>query len=198
MNPPTSAPAITVGALVGYIRVSTGQQDHDAQRAALDALGCIRVFGEKVGGQRADRPEYLSMLAYVRPGDVIVVTSLDRLSRSLSGIIRAIEELGARGIYIRTMRENIDTSTSVGRMLAGIFATLAQYERELIAERARFARTTAAANGRLPGRPRALSAAQVTDAVTLRSAGRTIPEIMATLGVKRATLYRALADHPVL
>lgn len=191
------APAIPVGAMVGYIRVSSEHQTHDAQHDTLSALGCIRIFAEKMGGQHADRPEYLALLAYVRPGDVIVVTSLDRLGRSLSGIVRAIEDLGKRGIYVRTLRESIDTSTSVGRMLAGIFASLAEYERALIAERAAVARAAALSRGRLPGRPRKLTADDTRMMSTLRAAGETVPALAARFHVSLATAYRVLADHPV-
>ena len=103
---PTSTPT---GVLVGYIRVSSAQQTYDAQHDRLSALGCEHIFHDVMGGQRADRPGYLAMLDYIRPGDVVMVTSLDRFGRSLSGIVRAIEQLGERDIYIRTLRESIDT-----------------------------------------------------------------------------------------
>jgi len=93
---------------------------------------------------------------------------------------------------VRTLRESIDTSTSVGRMLAGLFASLAEYERELIAERARVARQAAAARGKLPGRPRKLPADKVALALRMRAAGESAPTIAQALGVSRATLYRAL------
>lgn len=183
-----------MGTSLGYIRVSTEHQTHDAQWDALTALGidAAHIFADKMTGARDDRPGYRALLAFLRPGDVVVVTSLDRLSRSLSGIIRTIEELRVRGIYIRTLRESIDTSTSVGRMLAGIFASLAEYERELIAERASIARKAAADRGVHAGRPRALSPEQAQAAVELRSAGWSVPRIVSHLGCSRATVYRAL------
>ena len=185
------------GQLVGYIRVSTDHQTHDAQRDALQALGVSRIFADKMSGARDDRTGYRALLDYIRPGDTIVVTALDRLGRSLTSIVNTFSDLGKRGIYVRTLRESIDTSTSVGRMLAGLFASLAEYERELIAERARVARQAAAARGKLPGRPRKLPADQVALALRMRAAGESAPTIARALGVSRATLYRALERTPV-
>ena len=165
---------------------------HDAQRDALQALGVSRIFADKMPGVRDDRMGYRALLDYVRPGDTIVVTALDRLGRSLTSIVNTVSDLGKRGIYVRTLRESIDTSTSVGRMLAGLFASLAEYERELIAERARVARQAAAARGKLPGRPRKLPADKVALALRMRAAGKSAPTIAQALGVSRATLYRAL------
>src|SRR5664279_4052906 len=192
----TSLPQVDLppatGQLVGYIRVSTDHQTHDAQRDALQALGVSRIFADKMSGARDDRTGYRALLDYIRPGDTIVVTTLDRLGRSLTSIVNTVSDLGKRGIYVRTLRESIDTSTPVGRMLAGLFASLAEYERELIAERARVARQAAAARGRLPGRPRKLPADKVALALRMRAAGESAPTIAAALGVSRATLYRAL------
>ena len=151
-----------------------------------------RIFADMMSGARDDRTGYRALLDYVRPGDTIVVTALDRLGRSLTSIVNTVSDLGKRGIYVRTLRESIDTSTSVGRMLAGLFASLAQCERELIAERARVARRAAAARGKLPGRPRKLPADKVALALRMRAAGESAPTIAQALGVSRATLYRAL------
>jgi DNA invertase Pin-like site-specific DNA recombinase len=192
----TSLPQVDLppatGQLVGYIRVSTDHQTHDAQRDALHALGVSRIFADKMSGARDYRTGYRALLDYIRPGDTIVVTALDRLGRSLTSIVNTVSDLGKRGIYVRTLRESIDTSTSVGRMLAGLFASLAEYERELIAERARVARQAAAARGKLPGRPRKLPADKVALALRMRAAGESAPTIAQALGVSRATLYRAL------
>jgi len=174
------------------IRVSTDHQTHDAQRDALQALGVSRIFADKMSGVCDDRTGYRALLDYVRPGDTIVVTALDRLGRSLTSIVNTVSDLGKRGIYVRTLRDSIDTSTSVGRMLAGLFASLAEYERELIAERAKVARQAAAARGTLPGRPRKLPADKVALALRMRAAGESAPTIAQALGVSRATLYRAL------
>jgi DNA invertase Pin-like site-specific DNA recombinase len=111
--------------IVGYARVSTGHQSLDQQRDALTAAGCERIFTDKLSGVREDRPGLAAMLDYVRPGDTVVVIALDRLGRSLSGVIRTVETLTETGVLLRSLREGIDYSTPTGRMLAGIFAALA-------------------------------------------------------------------------
>jgi DNA invertase Pin-like site-specific DNA recombinase len=127
-------------------------------------------------------------------GDTVVVVALDRLGRSLAGIVRTVEALRERGVMLRSLREGIDYSTLVGRMVAGIFASLAEYERELIHERAAVARQAARARGRQTGRPRALSVEQVRLARRMREAGESVSTICATLRVARSTLYRAFTD----
>lgn len=129
-----------------------------------------------------------------REGDTVVVVALDRLGRSLAGIVRTIETLCERGIMLRSLREGIDYSTPVGRMIAGIFASLAEYERELIHERAAAAREAARVRGKQTGRPRAMSADQVRIARRMREAGESVPAICSALRVARSTLYRELAS----
>jgi len=189
-----SGPVSGPGALVGYIRVSTAHQTHDAQWDALTALGvpAERIFADKLSGAREDRPGFLALLRYLRPGDVVVVTDLSRLGRSLSGVIRTLDQLRERGIFVRSLRESVDTSTSVGRMLAGLFASLAEYERELILERAAVSRAAAAARGVRGGAPRVLTDAQVAAAAELRLAGWSASRVAEHLGVSRRTVYRAL------
>jgi DNA invertase Pin-like site-specific DNA recombinase len=122
----------------------------------------------------------------------VVVVALDRLGRSLAGIVGTVETLRERGVMLRSLREGIDYSTAVGRMVAGIFASLAKYERELIHERAAVAREAARARGRHTGRPRALTPDQVGIGRRMREAGESMPTIAAILRVSRTTLYRAL------
>ena len=128
-------------------------------------------------------------------GDTVVVVALDRLGRSLSGVIRTIETLTEAGVLLKSLREGIDYSTATGRMLAGIFAALAGYERELMHERAAAARAAARARGRHTGRPAKLTAAQVRQIRALRTGGESITELVAGYGVSRATIYRALRDE---
>lgn len=179
-------------AVCGYARVSTASQSLDQQHDALNVAGVERIFDDKMSGARDDRPGLAAMMDYVREGDVIVVVALDRLGRSLSGIVRTIEELDRRGVQLRSLREGIDCSTPVGRMIAGIFAALAQYERSLINERAAAARDAARARGRQVGRKRLLDSAKIEQARILRAGGLSVPEVCAALGVSRATLYRSL------
>jgi DNA invertase Pin-like site-specific DNA recombinase len=154
--------------VVGYARVSTDHQSLAAQHDALTDAGCERMFIDQLSGVREDRPGLAKLLDYVRAGDVVVVVALDRLGRSLSGVIRTIETLTGRGVLLRSLREGIDYSTPTGRMLAGIFAALAGYERELMHERAAAARRAARLRGRHTGRPSRLSAAQARQLRALR------------------------------
>lgn len=143
-----------------------------------------------MSGARDDRPGLRDLMEYARAGDTVTVVALDRLGRSLPGIIRTIEELQSAGVIIRSLREGVDFSTSVGRMVAGIFASLAEYERTLISERAAAAREAARVRGRHTGRPRALTSEQAALACRMRSSGEPIPTIAKTLGVSRASIYR--------
>ena len=181
--------------VVGYARVSTDHQLLDQQLDALNAAGCERIFTDHLSGAREDRPGLVALLGYVRDGDTVVVVALDRLGRSLSGVIRTIETLTEAGVLLKSLREGIDYSTATGRMLAGIFAALAGYERELMHERAAAARAAARARGRHTGRPAKLTAAQVRQVRTLRNGGESITELVAGYGVSRATVYRALRNE---
>jgi len=146
--------------IVGYARVSTDHQSLEAQHDTLTAAGCERIFTDTLSGARDDRPGLAALLDYTRAGDVVVVAALDRLGRSLSGVIRTVETLTEAGVLLRSLREGIDYSTPTGRMLAGIFASLAAYERELMHERAAAARAAARTRGRHTGRPPRLTEAQ--------------------------------------
>jgi DNA invertase Pin-like site-specific DNA recombinase len=177
---------------LGYARVSTSHQTLDQQHDALRAEGIERIFDDVMSGTRDDRPGLAALLSYAREGDTVTVVALDRLGRSLSGIVKTVEDLHKRGILLRSLREGIDYSTAVGRMVAGIFASLAEYERALINERAAAAREAARARGKRPGRKPRLSPEQVALAKRMRASGETISTLVGTLGVSRATVYRAL------
>lgn len=186
------------GQSLGYVRVSTSRQNTDQQRDALEVAGVTRIFEDVMSGARSDRPGLKSLMEYAREGDTVTVVALDRLGRSMTHVILTIEELQARGILIRSLREGVDFTQPVGRMLAGIFASLAEYERALIRERAEAAREAARARGKQTGRPRALDEAKVRQAWSLRESGFTPSEIAATLKVSRATVYRAFESAQLL
>jgi len=155
-------------------------------------LGVERIFEDKLSGARADRPGLAALLDYAREGDTVTVVAPDRLGRSLSGIIRTIEQLQSKGVALKSIREGIDYSTPVGKMVAGILGALAEYERTLINERAASAREAARGRGRQVGRKRVLNESKIAQARILRANGQTMAEICSTLGVARATLYREL------
>lgn len=183
-------------ATVAYVRVSTRAQHLDRQHDTLTESGISfdRTFEDKSTGRKFDRAGLTAMLDYVRTGDVVVVASLDRLGRSLSEVIRVADDLHGRGVILKSLRESIDYSTSVGRMLAGIFAALAEYEVELTSERAAEARAAAAARGKQTGRPKALTADQVRQVRSLHAGGESVADLTRSFKVSRATVYRALAE----
>lgn len=176
---------------IGYARVSTQDQNPDLQTDALSAAGCEKIFTEKASGARADRPELQSAIHYMRQGDTLVVWRLDRLARSIKQLITTVESLEERGIGFRSLTENIDTTTSGGKLIFHIFAALAEFERSIIKERTKAGLDAAVARGRKGGRPPALSEADRAAALALFG-NPTIPikEIAKRLGVSEATLYR--------
>jgi DNA invertase Pin-like site-specific DNA recombinase len=178
---------------IGYARVSTDDQSPDLQTDALVAAGCERVFVDHASGTKTSRPELDRLLDHLRPGDVLVVWRLDRLGRSMRHLVGLIEDLAARGVGFRSVTESVDTTTTGGKLVFGIFAALAEFERALIVERTYAGLTAARSRGRVGGRPPALSPAQITTARTMYSAGDlTVAEIAESLKVSTATVYRAV------
>lgn len=192
-----TAPAAT-GTQLGYARVSTGHQSLDQQVDALTAAGVDsdRVYSDKLSGAstREQRPGLAALLDYARPGDAIVVVGIDRLGRNAAEVMTTIRELGERNIVLRSLREGIDTSNATGRMVAGVLASLAELELELGRERRTAARDARRARGQSIGRPKALDHSRMALAQRMHASGESASIIAATLGVSRATVYRALAD----
>lgn len=179
--------------LLGYARVSTDEQDHALQLDALRAAGCERVFVETASGARTDRPELTRLLEQARPGDIICCWRLDRLGRSLKHLLDLSEQVQARGIGLRSICENIDTSTATGRLMFSILGALAAMEREILIERTRAGLAAAASRGRRGGRPPVLTEAKVRAARAMLAAGTmTTTEVARQIGVSSSTLYRHL------
>lgn len=177
--------------LVGYARVSTQDQDATMQRVALLNAGCDRVFEETASGAQRDRPELAAALGYMREGDTLVVWKLDRLARSVKQLIETVEGLEARGVGFRSMTENIDTTSSGGKLVFHLFAALAEFERGLIRERTLAGLASARAQGRTGGRPRSLAARDMIAAKALLADGQiTVAEVAKRIGISPATLYR--------
>lgn len=185
--------------LVGYARVSTDDQELALQRDALAAAGCERVFTDTMSGAKAERPGLTEALDFVRPDDTLVVWRLDRLGRSLTNLIEMMTTLADRGVGFRSLSEQIDTTTSGGKLVFHIFGALAEFERELIRERTRAGLAAARARGRQGGRPKKLdSPRKVAMAQALYNEGsHSINDICQTLGISRATLYRTIASRNV-
>lgn len=179
---------------LGYARVSTAPQSLDQQLDALRARGINDqyIFTDKMSGAQKDRPGLNALMAHARSGDTVVVTALDRLGRSLIHVIETIKSLEDRDIVLVSLRENIDFASPTGKMMAAVFAALAEYERTLIRERSAAAREAARARGLATGRPRALNDQQVDLARRMHFAGESIKTIADVLSVSRATVYRAV------
>jgi DNA invertase Pin-like site-specific DNA recombinase len=178
--------------LIGYARVSTHEQTLHLQQDALEKAGCNKIFTDTASGAKTERIGLEDALRYVRKGDTLVVWRLDRLGRSLPHLITTITDLEDRGSGFKSLTENIDTTTSGGKLIFHIFGALAEFERNLIRERTQAGLTAARARGRRGGRPKVLTAKQRSIAQDLYDKRHPILEICRTLKISRATLYRAI------
>ena len=140
----------------GYARVSTQDQNLELQKDALKLFGCNQIFEEKVSGKNRDRPELKKLIQMLRNGDSVVVWKLDRLGRSLRDLIDLVAEIQSRGADFISIKDSINTQTATGRFTFNIFASLAEFEREIIRERTIAGLTAAKARGRSGGRPKGL------------------------------------------
>src|SRR5713226_3864979 len=155
--------------LIGYARVSTQDQTLNLQLDALKNIGCSKIFSDTISGATTERPGLTEALAYVREGDTLVVWKLDRLGRSLKHLIDTITHLNNRKIGFKSLTENIDTTTSGGKLIFHIFGALAEFERDIIRERTLAGLQAARARGRKGGRPKALTSKTVQIAQQLYS-----------------------------
>jgi DNA invertase Pin-like site-specific DNA recombinase len=178
---------------IGYARVSTADQTLNLQQDALEKAGCTKIFTDTMSGVKAERRGLQEALAYVRAGDTLVVWRLDRLGRSLKDLIEKLTELHNRKIGFKSLTENIDTTTSGGKLIFHIFGALAEFERDLIKERTEAGLQAARERGRRGGRPKALTQKKIEMARALYADNRhTIAEICKTLNISKTSLYRYL------
>ena len=179
-------------AKVGYARVSTREQNLDLQIEALKKAGCEKIFSEKKSGIR-ERPELEAALEYLRPEDTFVVYKFDRIGRSLKDLLTRVSSLHERGIKIISIKDNIDTSSTSGKLMMHIFASLAEFERDLIVDRTTAGRKAAIAKGKKMGRPKIKRNKKAQATAILYQKGMTINQIQEQLGIKsKSTLYRFL------
>jgi DNA invertase Pin-like site-specific DNA recombinase len=178
--------------LIGYARVSTHGQTLNLQQDALEKAGCNKIFTDTASGVKTERKGLDEALAYVRAGDTLVVWRLDRLGRSLKHLIETIQHLDSRHIGFKSLTENIDTTTSGGKLIFHIFGALAEFERNLIRERTQAGLSAARARGHKGGRPKALFGKQLGIALDLYEKRHPIAEICRTLKISKATLYRSI------
>ena len=180
--------------LVGYARVSTQDQDLELQLEALK--NCGKVFhGKQSGVSNQNEKKLAELVEYVRSGDTVVVTKLDRLGRSLKGILEVIDQVHAKGCYLKTLDGSIDTSNKspFAKAMISLMGTFAQLERDLIVSRTSEGREAAMAKGVKFGRPAALSLKQVKEIKKRKAKGENISQLAKAYDVGRPTIYRALS-----
>lgn len=184
-------------ALVGYARVSTREQHPEGQTDALSAAGCGKVFVEHASGVLARRPVFDETLRYLRDGDTLVVTKLDRLGRSVRNLKQIADDLQERGVGLRALSQGIDTTTPGGRLFFHMLAAIAEFEHDLIVERTQDGLAAARARGRKGGPKFKMTATKIAQARAMYDAGgHTVQEIADTFGVSRPTIYRHLQTVP--
>jgi DNA invertase Pin-like site-specific DNA recombinase len=179
---------------IGYARVSTEDQTIDLQRDALKRARCKEIYEEQATGKNTARPQLEACLKALREGDVFIVWRLDRLGRSLTDLVRIINDFEQRQIGFESLTERIETRSPAGKLVFHIFAALAEFERNLIRERTMAGLEAARTRGRKGGRPAKLSQKEIkTIHVLLRTPELSITEIAARFGVARSTLYRVVS-----
>lgn len=176
--------------LLGYARVSTDDQNLQLQLDALKKANCKRVFTDKTSGARKDRPGLEETLSHLREGDTLVVWKLDRLGRTVKGLVDLITLLEAERVNFRSLTDGIDTTTTAGRFFFHVMASLAQMERELTLERTKAGLASARKMGRIGGRRRAMTESKIRSAKRLLANGMPPREVARDLGVSVPTLYR--------
>ncbi|MEM9240260.1 MAG: recombinase family protein [Pseudomonadota bacterium] len=177
---------------IGYARVSTTDQNLDAQTDALTTASAERLFSERVSGAKAERPELDKMLDQLRDGDVVVVTKHDRLARSLRDLLDIVEAIKEHGAGFRSLAEDIDTTTPAGELIFHVFASSAHFERRRISERTREGLAAARKRGRIGGSPPALTPDQKTEVIRMRDEEKLpLREIASLFQVSTQTVWRA-------
>src|SRR5687768_2148099 len=180
-------------ALIGYARVSTTEQHLHLQQDGLTAAGCLKIFIDTISGTKSERQGLAEALDFIREGDTLVVWRLDRLGRSLKDLIERITDLHSRNISFKSLTENIDTTTSGGKLIFHIFGALAEFEQDIIKERTNAGLTAARARGRQGGRPRSLlSNEKKLQLARQMYENKSLPvrEICKALGIPRSTFYK--------
>lgn len=178
--------------LFGYARVSTDDQNLEGQIDALNAAGAERIFTDKISGAKRTRPQLDQLIDQLRPGDTVIVTKYDRLARSLKDLLELVEVIKSKKAGFRSLGEDIDTTTPAGTLIFHVFASIAQFERERIAERTREGLAAARKRGRVGGRKPALTPEQKEEVRELRDTqGKSLAKIARLYNVSTRTIQRA-------
>ncbi|ATU15799.1 MULTISPECIES: recombinase family protein [Klebsiella pneumoniae complex] len=176
--------------LIGYARVSTGDQNLDLQKNALVRAECEQIFEDTASGKNSRRPGLRRAIRRLKPGDSLVVWKLDRLGRSVRDLITLVSELQDRGIHFRSLTDSIDTSTPAGRFFFHVMSALAEMERELIVERTRAGLAAAREQGRIGGRRRVMTTEVVERCRRMLGTGATRQQVADVIGVGVKTIYK--------
>ncbi|TDB64367.1 recombinase family protein [Arundinibacter roseus] len=176
--------------IFGYARVSTADQITDTQIDALQKFGCDRIFKEKISGLSVQRPALDEMLSLLREGDTVVVSRFNRLGRSRDHLISLIGEFSKRGIIFKALDLGIDSSTPSGKLVIGIFAALAEYDREMILEKTRAGQILAKAKGKHIGRPSGANQENYTKVKKAIDKGLSVIEIVQLTGISISSVKR--------
>lgn len=181
--------------IFGYARVSTKKQSLDMQLDELKRYGCEEIITEKESGAKKDRKELQLLLSKLRKDDTLVVYKLDRLGRTMHQLVNLLQEFNEKGIHFVSIKDGIDTSTTMGRFLFHIFGAMAEMEREVINERVISGVAAAKARGREGGRKKAHTPQQIQGMMEMLASGKTKVEVCEMFDVARATLYRYIKEH---
>jgi len=180
-----------MGGMLGYARVSTGDQDVAGQSIRLKEAGAIKVFTDVMSGKSMARPGLADLMAYARKGDTLAVVRLDRLGRSLTELLATVEHLRDQGLALVSLEEKIDTSSAAGELIFHMFGAIAHFERRLISERTRDGIAAARVKGKCPGR-QPLDRCKLDAALMLVAARVSPTEAARQLGIGRSTIYREM------
>ena len=180
-------------AVVAYIRVSSTGQSLEVQQQLMEEFGVDKVFAEKVSGSTQNRPKLQECLQYVREGDTLVITKLDRLARSVSHLHQIVDDLSLRGVGFKVLQQNINTTTKEGRLMFSVLGALAQFENELRKERCEEGRIAAVNRGVKFGAKKKLTDDQVVEMRQKRKDGAMIKDLMTEYGLSKASVYRLMA-----
>ena len=188
---------------IGYARVSTKDQNLDLQIDSLKKCGCEKIYQDfGISGSNASRPELNKMLDTLRTGDIIVIWKLDRLGRSLKDLVSLVERFNSMNVGLQSLNDPVDTTTAQGKLIFNIFASLAEFEKDIIRERTKAGLESARARGRVGGKPKGLSAEAEKTAKTAQtlyeSGGYTVKEITHQLNISKGTLYNYLRHKGVI
>ena len=186
---------------IGYIRISTQDQNYNLQEDALNKLGCEIIFKETVSGAKKERPQLKKLLEQIRKGDVVVVYKLDRLGRSLKHLLEIVEILNSKNVALQSLHDNIDTTTPQGRLFFNISASFAEFEKDLIRERTKAGLEAARERGKKGGRRKGLSKEAQQKAIIAENyyneGIKSVNEIATDLKISKMTLYKYLRERNV-